>query len=157
MTKTDPSHPQTLTNYLDRMDKLFTEYLLNKAPAVPDKYRLLLVKFFPYIALATVVFSLPAIFVAFGIGAVISPFAYLSGVKPSLSFIFTGLFILASAGLILAALPGLFARRQKSWKLTYYSVLLSAVHSLLSFNLGSLIFGTAISLYLLYQIRGYYR
>jgi hypothetical protein len=44
-----------------------------------------------------------------------------------------------------------------AWKLIYYVALVSAVSSLLRFDLFGLIVGTAISLYFLYQVKSYYK
>ena len=51
----------------------------------------------------------------------------------------------------------LFKRSKTGWNLLYYSTLLGAVQNLLSFNLGGLIIGTLLSLYLLFQVKEYYK
>lgn len=39
----------------------------------------------------------------------------------------------------------------------FYAVLVTAVYDLVTFSLGGLIIGTGISLYILYQIKSFYK
>ena len=60
-------------------------------------------------------------------------------------------------GLQVMAIPGLFKRKIKSWRLLFYISLISALLSLVKFDLGGLIVGTGISWYILFQIKSYYK
>ena len=64
---------------------------------------------------------------------------------------------IASMVLMAIALPGLFKRQLSAWKLMFYAVLVTAVYDLVTFSLGGLIIGTGISLYILYQIKSFYK
>ncbi len=65
-------------------------------------------------------------------------------------------FLAVSLGLEAAALPGLFKRQRQGWMLLFYGVLVHGAYNLFSLNVGGLIIGTAISLYILMQVRSKY-
>lgn len=146
-----------MTEYLTKLTNLFELYFSKKAPQLPENIKESIVKYGPYVAIVIVVLTLPALLVALGLTALFSPFAYLGGVATGTSFTMLGLFLLVSLILSIAAIPGLFKRTKSSWNLMYYSTLLNLVYNLLSFNLGGLIIGGAISLYFLFQIKSYYK
>ncbi|KKU12762.1 MAG: Chromate transporter, partial [Parcubacteria group bacterium GW2011_GWC2_45_7] len=54
------------------------------------------------------------------------------------------------------AIPGLFKRQEKAWKLLYYATLLGGLQNIVTMQIGGLI-GTLVSLYLLFQVKGYYK
>ena len=63
---------------------------------------------------------------------------------------------------MVAALPGLFARKMSGWKLLFYSVIINLVYGLVNsltyFGsiLGTLI-SVLISLYILFQVKSLYK
>jgi hypothetical protein len=148
---------KTSTDTLNQLDSILTEYLVKKAPAIPTSAKEIIVKYAPYISLVIILFSLPAILFALGLGALLSPFAFLGGLRYGFSFSLTSLVLLITIVLDIIALPSLFKREFFGWKMLYYSTLIGAVHSLLNFQLGNLIIGTAISLYILFQVKNYYK
>jgi hypothetical protein len=159
MTKTTkPSATGTdFQSLLSQLDVFLEEYLVKKAPSLPENAKEVLVKYAPHISIVVIVFSLPAILFALGLGALVTPLAFMGGVRSGFSFSLTSLFLLATMVLYIAAIPGLFARQMSAWRKMYYATLLSALHSLFNFQLGSLVIGTAISLYFLFQVRSYYK
>jgi hypothetical protein len=152
---TNPS--SDLRTMFNQLETLFEEYLGKKAPALPTNAKEMIVKYSPYISLVIIFFSLPAILFALGLGALLTPFAFMGGVRYGFSFSFSTLFLLATLILQIAAIPGLFARQLAGWKKIYFATLLSAVYSLLNFQLGNMIIGTVISLYFLFQVKSYYK
>lgn len=142
---------------LAKLDTLLTLYLVKKAPSLPDNIKELIVKYGPYLSLIMVVLTLPAIAFAFGLSSLFAPFAYLGGVRYGSTFGIGTLFSIAFIVLNLIALPGLFKRKLASWNFLFYATLVNAVYQLLSLSLGNLIIGTAISLYILYQVKSYYK
>ena len=57
---------------------------------------------------------------------------------------------------MIAALPGLFARKMAGWRLLFYSQLVSIVYNVLSGHIVSgLLFGL-IALYIMFQVRPLY-
>jgi hypothetical protein len=140
--------PKDLIGFLDF-------YLVKKAPfQIPDAGREWIVKFGPWITVVLLILTLPILLLALGIGTVLIPFG---GLAYARGFGFLTLVILVEIGLMVAALPGLFARKMSGWMLLFYSQLVSIVYSLLSGSIvGGLLMGV-ISLYILFQVRPLYR
>lgn len=136
-----------------QLEPIFTK----KLPNLPDNAKDTIVKLAPYLAIIGVVLSLPAVLTVLGLGAVAAPFAALGGITSFTGYSLTILFVIAGAVIMAIAIPGLFKRTLSAWRLMFYSSLVSAVSSLLAFNLGSLIIGTAISFYILFQVKSYYK
>jgi len=57
----------------------------------------------------------------------------------------------------IVALPGLFKRTKNSWELMFYASLIMVLSYIFALNIGSLIIGGAISFYVLFQIKSYYK
>jgi hypothetical protein len=139
--------PKDLVGFLDY-------YLVQKAPfQIPDAGREFLVKFGPWIGLILLIISLPAVLIVLGIGTFLMPFG---GPVYATGFTFAAIFLIAHFVLMIAALPGLFARKRTGWNLVFYSELLSIVYSLLSGGIIGGLVGGLIGLYILFQIRTLY-
>ncbi len=139
--------PSDLIGFLDF-------YLVKKAPfQSPDAGREWIVKFGPWITVVLLILTLPILLVALGIGAVFVPFG---GIAYASGFGVLTIAVIAEIGLMIAALPGLFARKMAGWRLLFYSQLVSIVFNLLSGSIvGGLLFGL-IGLYILFQVRTLY-
>ena len=140
--------PKDLIGFLDF-------YLAKKAPVqIPEGGREWIVKFGPWITVFLLIFTLPELLVALGIGTFLIPFG---GLGYATGFGILTIVLIVEIGLMIAALPGLFARKMAGWRLLFYSQLISIVFNVLSGNVvGGLLFGL-ISLYLLFQIRTKYQ
>ncbi len=154
MAKTNNS---SFSDMMKKLDSTLEEYLVKKAPALPDSVKEVIVSIGPWVMLVLVVMSLPLLLFVFGLGAIVAPFAFLGGIHAGTSFGVTMIVSLAALVLEIIALPGLFKRRMGSWRLLYYGALITAVGNLISFNLGGLIIGTLLSLYLLFQVKKLYK
>lgn len=151
-------NPAPHSNFLNEMEKFFDTYLHQKvAFKIPEQGKEWIVTYSPWIDVVLLVLALPVILAAFGLGLFVMPFAAVFAPFSSLYGIIHWLIALASFILQVAALPGLFHRSLRSWYLVYYAVLLSAVSSLLGRDIFGLIIGTAISLYILFQVREKYK
>ncbi len=139
--------PKDLVGFLDF-------YLVKKAPfQIPEGAREWIVKFGPWITVVLLILTLPILLVALGIGAVLSPFG---GVAHVAGFGVMTIVLIIELGLMIAALPGLFARKMAGWTLLFYSQLVSIVYNVLTGNIvGGLLFGL-IGLYILFQVRTKY-
>ena len=137
-----------------KLEEVFTG---EKIPSIPENIKEIIVKYGPYLSLIGIVLSIPSLLALLGIGAFLSPLAVLGGVhygfKTLLSFAVT----LAIIIMEIIALPGLFKRQMKAWKIMFYVSLISVVSNLISFNIFSLIIGALISWYLLFQIKSCYK
>lgn len=143
---------------LDQLTKFLEEYLVEKVPALPKNVKEFLVKYAYLLNIIGIVLTIPAILSILGIGAMFTVYTAGFGLAAfglmswlALAFMAVGL------GLRVLALPGLKARTIKGWEYTYYAALLNAVYSLINFDLGGLIIGTAISLYFIFQVKSYYQ
>ena len=75
-------------------------------------------KFGPWITVVLLILLLPLLLVALGIGAVFVPFG---GVGDAAGFGIMTIVLIPELGLMIAALPGLFARKMAGWTLLFYS------------------------------------
>lgn len=165
-TKNNPMHQ--LEN---KLSGLFTKTIPYQ---LPESARTLIVKYLPWFALVGGIIS---VFAALGmykatmdlgaaqqVNELFYPYAY----RQALGEI--GPMIWAAIGLLLVqsviffmAFPVLKTHQRRGWELLYWASLLSAVYSLVyllaRFDTGSFVgslLGAGISLYILFQIRGYY-
>lgn len=132
-------------------------YFGKKAPAMPENVKESLVKYGPYLTAILMFMALPIILGLLGLGAALSPFAYMGGYRFGLGFTFNSLFTVAILVMQGLALPALFKRQKSGWNFMYYVALLQVVENLLRFDLGALVIGSLISFYILFQIKSYYK
>jgi hypothetical protein len=143
---------QTVTKQWDEvLEKFFTE----KLPVLPKKAKEVLVKFGPWLVLVSVVLSLPTLLMALGLWTVFMP-SY-AGYGYAYGYNVTWWISIASMVLMAVAVPGLFKKQLSAWKLMFYGTLVMAVYDLITVSLGGLIIGSGLSLYILYQIKSYYK
>lgn len=148
MTADPNAAPSDLVGFLDF-------YLVKKAPfQIPDAAKEWIVQWGPWITVVLLVLALPPLLFVLGIGAALVPFG---GVGYATGFTYLTLVLIVQLGLMLAALPGLFARKMAGWQLMFYAQLLSFMFSLLSGSIIGAFVGAVISLYLLFQVRPLYK
>ena len=147
-TATPADPPKDLIGFLDF-------YLVKKAPfQIPEGGREWIVKFGPWITVVLLILTLPILLFALGLGTILIPFG---GLGYATGFGVLTLVVALEVGLMIAALPGLFARKMSGWTLLFYSQLVSIAYSILMGAIVSgLLFGL-ISLYILFQVRPLYR
>lgn len=130
------------------------DIFVKKLPALPKGIKEIIVNFGPWIALVALILSLPALLGVLGLSAWMMPgwgYSYRFGYN------LAWWISIASMVLMALALPGLFKRKISAWRLMFYSALIMVVYNLVTLNLGSLIIGTGISMYILFQIKSYYK
>ena len=137
-------------------------YLGKKAPQLPTSWRELLVKIAPYLAIIGVVVGVPGVLALLGLGAFVVPFGTVGGIlsgKPFLGigYLFNVLFLGVVVILEALSIPGLFGRKKMGWRYMYWGTLVGAVQNVFTFNIGGLVIGTLLSLYLLFQVKEYYK
>jgi hypothetical protein len=152
------STTETIPNQSPRkqLEEFLELYLVKKAPALPPDIKEAIVKFGPWVILILMLMTLPLVLTFLGIGAALTPFSFAWGVSRGFSYLISMILSLIMLILQAIALPGLFKRSLKSWYLVFYSTLVYAVESALTFSLGGLIIGVPLSLYILFQIKEYY-
>lgn len=147
----------SVTDYLKTLEAQIEKVVLSKSiPALPDNVKELIVKISPWFAAISMLMLLPLILAAFGISAVALPFSYLGGLHMGFGYTLSLVFTFGMIVLELMALPGLFKRKENAWRLMFYSTLLSLIQQLFRFELGGLLIGGAIGLYLLFQVKSKY-
>lgn len=151
------ANSSSLTGALKQLEDTISLYLVQKAPALPKEWKDLIVKFAPWLTLIFVILSLPAVLVLFGISTIALPFSFLAGPYAPAGISAALIFLVAIIVLEALAIPGLFKRQRQAWNYLYWAALLGAVENIITFNLGGLIIGTLLSLYLLFQVREYYK
>lgn len=142
-----------LSDWEASMEEFFTK----KLPELPKNAKEVLVKYGPWISLVVAILGLPTLLLALGLGAVLMPVTMGVGYGYGYGYNVAWWLSVASMGLSAWAIPGLFKRQASAWKLMFYSTLVMALYDLVTFSWGSLIIGTAISLYILFQIKSYYK
>lgn len=141
------------------MDKLIEtiDSYVKKAPALPANAKETLVKIAPWLSIASIVLSLPLLTAAMGFSSmmgvyglglyqVLGPQYYLSVAVLAASLVLQGL-----------AVPGLFAKTKAGWMFMFYGSLVYIVYSVFSGQIVNGLISAAISLYLLFQVREFYK
>jgi len=147
----------TITDTLKTLETEIAKLALSpKIPGLPDNVKELIVKLSPWFAVISMIMLAPLILAAFGISAIALPFSYLGGLHMGFGYTIGLIFSFGMIVLELMAIPGLFKRQEKAWRLMFYVTLLSLVQQLLSFNLGGLVIGAVISFYFLFQVKSKY-
>lgn len=144
------------TAYFNSLETTLDSYLVGKAPALPANAKQLLVKILPWFALISFIVTLPLVLAFMGISTLVMPFSFVTGLGNGLNAIIGMVILAISLGFEAMAIPGLFKQAAKAWRLIYYSTLLMGLYNIVTLSIGSLIF-TVIALYLLFQIKSYYK
>lgn len=150
-TKTASQPPKDVMGMLEY-------YLVTKSPIqLPPSVKEWIVKFGPWIDLVLLIISLPALLLLFGVSLFVVPFAGVAAPGAAASLGLAWIVLLIQLVLMVAALPGLFARKMQGWMLVFYSTVVSLALSLIHLNVIGGLIGALISFYFLFQIRSYYK
>lgn len=148
---------------LPGLEGFFDTYLRIKAPwQLPAGAKEWIVKYGPWISLVLLILGaivlVPLLILALGITAVNLPFAAMAGGVSTTPFgwagIILGLAVLVMQGI---AIPGLLKRQLSGWKMVYYAEIVSIVSTLIRGDIISAIFALVIGMFILFQIRSYYK
>lgn len=136
------------------------EEQFKKAPQLPGSWRETIVSITPWIALIFGILGVLTSLGALGMSSVVSPLLVMGGgVKGASGYFISILLSLVSSALLLASYPGTKKRLYKGWTFLFWSEIVSIVASLLGGVGGiisAIIFG-GIALYILFQIKSYYK
>lgn len=144
---------------MNQLNKTLELYLVKKAPALPKNIKEILVKIAPWLSIIGVVLSIPAVLAIFGFSAMMSglPYGAYGMMRAGGGFSLAAVFLVATAVLEALAIPGLMKRKLAGWNFLYYAVWVGAISTLLSYDIVGLVVSTLISLYLLFQVKSYYK
>ncbi len=145
-----------------KLEVILEEYLVKKAPQLPESWKEVVVRLAPYLTIVGVIFSIPAFLALLGLGTFMAPIGLATGMMAGRlflgsSYLVSVLFLGAMILLEGLAIPGLFSRSKKGWNFVYWGVLVGVVQNVVSFNVGGLVIGSLLSLYFLFQVRKYYK
>ncbi len=142
---------------MDQLEKFLEDLFTKKITyQLPPKAKETIVKIAPWVILIVIVLSLPAVFAIFGLSSFVSSFGGFS------SRYYIGVVVLIiQVVLMIMAFSPLQKREIKGWNYIYYSDLVSVVYALFSsYTLGSFVWsllGSAIGLYILFQVKSHYK
>lgn len=143
-------------NIIKKLEDRLEEIFVKKLPALPTKAKVIIVKFSPWIAGLMLLIGLPTLVAALGLSSLFSTVSW--GYGYHFGYSITWWISIASMVLTGFALPGLVKRKMSAWRLMFYAELVMAVYDLLTMDIvGGLIIGTGISMYILFQIKSYYK
>lgn len=159
------------------LEKPLDDLFGKQAPALPDGGKKFLVQYLPWINLILGLISLYTAYVLWNWAHVANQFVnYANSVSaafggPTVATnrlsvgLWIGIAVLAVEALLyIAAFPGTKARKKSGWNLLYYALLLNIAYGVVVLftdygsvgNLIGAVIGSAIGLYLLFQIRSSY-
>ncbi|MFH1899478.1 MAG: hypothetical protein ABIJ82_03395 [Patescibacteria group bacterium] len=143
------------------MKKLIEEIdkYVRRVPALPENIKELLVDFTPWIAILSVAVAIPNVLSILAISSYYGVHGREDYFFAHWGIRFTLIVVFLVANLVLRSLSikGLFAKSEKGWNYLFYSILLYFVYAIFTFNIVGGSIGTAISLYLIFQIRESYK
>lgn len=151
------TNQKDVKSYLSTFEDTLNLYLVKKAPSIPTNIKDLIVKFGPYLVGLSLLSFLPSVLALFGLGSLYRGLGIFRTYHLSTGYQLSLLIMTVSFVLVAIALPGLFKRKLSSWRLLFYSGLISFVHSLIYGNIISALLSTLLSFYLLFQIKSYYK
>ena len=153
----DQPNPPKDKSLLKQLEDFLQLHLVTKAPyTLTPKTKELIVQFTPWATVVVFVLTLPLVLGALGLSLFLSPFLFVGGMHGYSTNILSLLLFAVTIVLELMAIPGLFKRQMGAWNLMYYAVLIRAVADLLRFDVVSALLAV-VSLYLLFQVRSYYK
>lgn len=134
-------------------------YMVTKAPfQIPMGGKEFLATIAPYliiIGIVLFVLSLPALL---GLGALGGAMGMMSGhMSWGYAMLISTITSLIVVIIEACAVPGLFKRTHKAWRLVFYATLVSFVGSVLALNIVGAVIGGVIGWYLLFQIKTLYK
>ena len=131
--------------------------VMNKnIPGLPENVKEIIVKISPWLVVVSMLMLFPLILGALGLSAIALPFSYMGGLRMGFGYTLSLIFSFGLIILEIMAIPGLFKREQKAWRLVFYSTLLSIIQQLFRLNLAGAVVSAIISFYFLFQVKSKY-
>lgn len=144
-------------SHMKDLEKVLEKYFLTKAPALPADIVKLVVTYGPYVLAIMLVLSALSILSMLGLNAlVINPLNMFMGPAFGTWYQVYMVFMIVSAALAALALPGLLKRQMAGWKYLYYAALVTLVQNIVMMDIGGVIIGSGLTMYMLFQIRSSY-
>lgn len=146
---------KSIFSVFDPLEKYGDQYLLEKAPAIPDNIREILAFLTPWFIIISIIMTVPLFFSFLGLT---TPFgSYYMGYSYSFVNVVYVLTLVVSVVLQAMAVPGLLKRSISGWRMLFYANLVSVVSAVMSLNPLISLIALLIGFYLLFQIKPLYR
>lgn len=129
------------------------EDVFKNAPSLPTNIKEVLVKIAPWLALVAGLLGL--LFGLMGLG--LSPLGLLGGLRNGVFLLLASVLVIVAAVVDLMAFPKLNKREYAGWKLIFWSEIAWILWSLFAGNIIGAILGAVIGLYILFQVKSYYK
>jgi len=148
-----------LKSYVADFEDLCDEYLVKKAPSLPENIKDAIVKFGPWASILLVIKLIMNILDFLGWGTYFRAAGLFGGLN--LGFTYTISTIVEGIALVLMiiAIPKLLKNKKAGWNIMFYVALLEGINSAVLFNMWGLIMGLIgmlLSLYILFQVKSRY-
>lgn len=146
-----PSH-----DFIDTMEQWFSKF-----PPLPKNATDVLVQVMPFIALIFGILGIVVSIGGLGILTATSPLSFLGGASTVSAYgtgFIASIVYLAASVLLLAAFPGIKAKKYQGWKLLFWSEVVSLIGGVIGLSsIVSGLIGALIGFYLLFQIKSHYK
>lgn len=147
-------------NSFSELEVILEEYFGKKAPALPQNIKEIIVKLAPYLSILSAIIVIPSILSLFALGSLVTVVAPLggAGAVSQLPNMWIGILLLLPVVILeVMAIPGLFARKAVAWRYMYWAQIITAVSSIIQFNIFGAIIGVVIGFYILFQVKSFYK
>ncbi|MFO0955019.1 MAG: hypothetical protein U0526_00535 [Candidatus Saccharibacteria bacterium] len=163
--KAHPTHTKKETGLIGMLEPYFTK----QAPwQMPEEWRKNLVNWIPWINLVIGILFLPLALAAIGLAGFVSVALNTTGYNASPLIMFSGVILLVSVALLIFTFPGMKARKLSTWKIIFWADIIYFAYGIVNaigygisggviMNIIWSVIGTAIGLYVLFQIKHYYK
>lgn len=147
-------------NLSNQLETTLEEYFGKKAPQLPANIREIIVKVSPYLAILSILITVPALLLLFGLGGVATMVAPVGGMESvaSLPTMWISIIMLIPAAILNAlSIKGLMARKIDGWRYAFWAQLVGVFSQLISFNIFGAVISALIGFYILFQVKSYYK
>ena len=147
-------------NPLAQLEETLNEYFGKKAPALPQNIKEIIVKIAPYLVIISLIFTIPAILVLFGLGSLATVLSPMGGANSAAGVpaMWIGIVLLIPVAILeIMAVPGLFSKKIAAWRYMFWAQFISIVSSLVQVNITGALLSAIIGFYILFQIKSLYK
>ncbi len=147
---------------MEQLEKFFEDFFLKKISySLPPKAKEMIVKAAPWLMIIGLILMIPSILALFGLGTFFPGMGMMVGMHFGARYYSGMMIIVVQAVLMAMSISGLMNRKIQGWRYIYYSELLSIVYAVLfTYGIGSAIWsliGVFIGLYIIFQVKSYYK
>ncbi len=139
--------------FLQTLEDLGDQYLLKRAPSIPDQVREVIALIVPWLVIIGVVFSVPLFASFLGIGW----FGSVSGFSYSFINVISTVLGMVTVVLQACGIPGLLRRDRVGWQWLFAAGIVSLISVPFAVSPFFSLIGVSIGLYLLFQIKPLFR